>query len=128
MKLYLVQHGKALSKEVDPDRPLSDTGRNDIRRLTTFLPGNVDVSRVMHSGKPRARQTAALLATALAPQASVETASGLNPNDPPQALVLQLETQNDDLLVVSHMPFIGRLGSLLITGLWPIVNHAAIGV
>jgi impB/mucB/samB family len=28
--VYLVQYGDAVPKEVDPDRPLSDTGRRDI--------------------------------------------------------------------------------------------------
>ena len=37
MRVYLVQHGDAVPKEVDPDRPLSDTGRQDIERLAKFL-------------------------------------------------------------------------------------------
>ena len=33
MKLYLVQHGDALTKESDPDRPLSDRGRADVTEM-----------------------------------------------------------------------------------------------
>lgn len=50
MRVYLVQHGDAVPKEVDPDRPLSDTGRQDIERLAKFLnAAKVRVSRIIHS-------------------------------------------------------------------------------
>ncbi len=32
MKCYIVQHGDALNKEDNPDRPLSEDGRDDFRR------------------------------------------------------------------------------------------------
>ena len=38
MRLYLVQHGEAVAKEVDPDRPLSEHGREDIVRLKPAFP------------------------------------------------------------------------------------------
>ena len=37
MKLYLMQHGDALQKDVDPDRPLSPRGRRDIEKIAAFL-------------------------------------------------------------------------------------------
>ena len=33
MRLYLVQHGEAKSEEEDPDRPLTDRGASDVRRV-----------------------------------------------------------------------------------------------
>lgn len=30
MRIYLVQHGLAIPKEVDPERPLSEQGREDV--------------------------------------------------------------------------------------------------
>ena len=67
MKLYLVQHGEACAKDVDPDRPLTDAGKADVERLAAFL-GQVGirVDRVIHSGKLRAVQTAERLAGVLA--------------------------------------------------------------
>ena len=63
MKLYLAQHGEACPKEVDPERPLTDQGREDIERLTAFLGrAGIQVTRVIDSGKLRAAQTADLLA------------------------------------------------------------------
>ncbi|MES9849230.1 MAG: histidine phosphatase family protein, partial [Candidatus Thiodiazotropha sp.] len=68
MKLYLVQHGEACKKEVDPDRPLTDRGREDIDRLATFLKqAGIRPDRVVHSGKLRAMQTAGRLTDAIAP-------------------------------------------------------------
>jgi hypothetical protein len=44
MRIDLVQHGLAVPKEVDPDRPLSEQGREDVRRLADFL-GDAGVRR-----------------------------------------------------------------------------------
>jgi len=37
MKLYLVQHAKAASKEVDPERPLTEEGHRDIQKVAAFI-------------------------------------------------------------------------------------------
>ena len=37
MRIYLTQHGLAVPKDIDPDRPLSEQGREDVRRLAEFL-------------------------------------------------------------------------------------------
>lgn len=58
MKLYLVQHGEACTKDVNTERPLTDQGKRDIDRLATFFTqADIQVSRVVHSGKLRAKQT-----------------------------------------------------------------------
>ena len=117
MKLYLVQHGEALSDEVDPARPLSDAGRQDVRDMAAFLAARpLVVARIAHSGKLRARQTAELLAAALAPGRPVEPRTGLNPNDPPEDLARELAKWNEDVMVVGHLPFMARLAALLVAG------------
>ena len=117
MRLYLVQHGESLAKEVDPDRPLSDKGREDAARLAEFLAERgVQASAVLHSGKTRARQTAEALAARLAPGGRVESASGLDPNDPADAFAELLGGWRDDVLVVGHLPFMDRLVARLVAG------------
>jgi phosphohistidine phosphatase len=117
MSLYLVQHGEALAKEVDPDRPLSAAGRRDIERLGALLAGaDFRIMRVLHSGKARARQTAEILAAALAPQAPVEASDGLAPNDAPGPFADRVAQSDDGLLVAGHLPFMARLVSYLLTG------------
>src|SRR4030095_5733257 len=83
MKLYLVQHGDAMPGETDIARPLSEKGKRDVRRLGDFLARNgIPISRITHSGKLRAQQTAEAIASRLRTSVSVEAQDGLNPNDP----------------------------------------------
>ncbi|MET0012453.1 MAG: phosphohistidine phosphatase SixA [Sedimenticola sp.] len=117
MKLYLVQHGEALAKDVDPDRALSDQGKRDIQQIATFLKQtNIRVGCVFHSGKTRARQTAEILATALYSAGTVETLEGINPKDDPAPLLEQAISWETDTLVVGHLPYMSRAVSLFLTG------------
>jgi len=117
MRLYLVQHGDALTKDVDPDRPLSEQGRADITRLVAWLvSSDVAVSRIYHSGKTRARQTAELLGPVLEAGGTIQPAEGLGPNDPPEVLLQQLQIVDEDTLITSHLPFVARVLSQAVTG------------
>lgn len=115
MKLYLVQHGEACAKDVDPDRPLTDQGEDDIDRLAAFLKrADIRVDRVIHSGKLRAVQTAERLAAAVAPGVSLEASGIINPNDNPGPFDWQSDSWDRDTLVVGHLPFMARLVSHLV--------------
>lgn len=110
MSLCLVQHGDAVPKDVDPDRPLSPQGLRDVQRLREHLAEQIaGPRRILHSGKTRARHTAELLAEALDPHCEIQERSGLDPNDPPKAFADYLDHEPDDLIVVGHMPFLARL-------------------
>ena len=62
MKLYLVQHAKAASKNADPERPLTEEGYRDIQKVSAFIkPLNLSIDCIWHSGKKRAGQTAEVL-------------------------------------------------------------------
>jgi phosphohistidine phosphatase len=115
MRLYLAQHGQAVSKDIDPDRPLSEQGRRDLQRLAAFLgTTGVRVDVVLHSGKTRAAQTAALLATAVLPTGQPQARAGLGPTDPLEQLAPELGFWSADTLIVGHLPYLGRLASLLL--------------
>lgn len=115
MKLYLVQHGEACTKEVNPERPLTDQGKAYIDRLATFLnQAGVKVERVIHSGKLRAQQTAKQLAQAIAPEVELEVSGLINPNDNPKAFDWQSESWDRDTLIVGHLPFMAKLVSHLL--------------
>ena len=106
MKLYLVQHAQALSKEEDPARPLSEAGQEDAARMASFLgKAGIRAERVMRSGKLRAQQTAERLAEALAPDAEPEVSGLLDPNEDPRALDWQSESWDRDTLIVGHLPY-----------------------
>jgi phosphohistidine phosphatase len=117
MRLYLVQHGEALSEDVDPERALSDVGRADAKRLASFLaPKHLSISRVLHSGKLRAQQTAAVLVGAFVSKVAPEETEGLDPLDDPQALVDTLAGWQEDVLIVGHLPFLAKLVGQMLTG------------
>ena len=117
MKIYLVQHGQAETKAKNPERPLTEQGKDDVQRIAGALAhAGVVVKRVIHSGKLRARQTAEILAIRIAPGVSLETSDSINPNDNPAAFDLQINNENTDTLVIGHLPFMAKLVSQLVAG------------
>ena len=118
MHIYLVQHGAAVPKDENPEKPLSDSGRNDIKKMASFLArSHVSAARVIHSGKLRALETALLLAEVLGPGNVVEEVeSGLAPNDSTDALFAAIDGWTEDTIVVGHLPFMSKMVSRLVTG------------
>ena len=125
MDVYLVQHGEALAEEQDPQRRLSDTGRATVARVARFLAAcglrliDPPIVVLRHSGKPRAQETAEILAGALCPQARPTALNGLQPNDDPAGIRAELESRRDEhtaLMFVGHLPHLARLAGLLLTG------------
>ncbi len=117
LNLYILQHGDAVPKDIDPERPLSEQGVRDIRILAMHMK-NMDIrlGKLFHSGKRRAEQSAGLIAEALSPEIEPVQADGLNPNDDPSVIVSDIEQINENVLIASHMPFVSRLCSTLLTG------------
>lgn len=116
MKVYLAQHGHALSKSEHPERPLSNVGHGEVGQMAEFLSGHMSVSRVVHSGKRRAQQTAAILTALIAGEFPIEEEQGLAPNDPVEDFAGKMVDWNEDVLVVGHLPFMEKLISLLVNG------------
>ncbi len=117
MRLYIVQHGDSVPKDIDPGRPLSDQGRTDIQRLTEWLSShNVQVAQILHSGKTRAKETAEILRPLLEFPSQIHESEGLAPNDSPEAFLHQLRDPEKDTLVAGHMPFVARTVSQALTG------------
>jgi phosphohistidine phosphatase len=115
MRIYLTQHGLAVPKDIDPKRPLSERGCEDVQRLREFLrTAGVRVEQVLHSGKARAEQTAAILAEALLPDGQPREHAGLGPKDPLEKLSPEIAFWSVDTLLVGHLPYLGRLASLLL--------------
>jgi len=116
VKLFLMQHGDALAKDVDPERRLSQAGRSDVERVAAFLATRINVAHIMHSGKSRALETAEIVAELLERQTSIKVFSGINPSDPVEAFAQQVDDWNENLLVVGHLPFLAKLVAYLLTG------------
>ena len=117
MTLYLVQHAKAASKDVDPQRPLTDEGRRDVKKVAAFIkPLNRSVDFLWHSGKTRAAQTAEVLAEVVEVKKQAAARDGLAPNDDVVAMKEEIVASEHDIMIVGHMPFVSKLASLLLTG------------
>jgi len=116
MALYLVQHGKSLSKDVDPDQGLSEEGTTETKRIAQVARDyQVPIARIKQSGKKRARQTAEIFAGALNPAGGVEEVGGLKPLDDVTAFAATIDAAADTMLV-GHLPFMERMTSYLVTG------------
>lgn len=117
MKLYLVQHANAASKDVDPERSLTEEGRRDIQKVAAFIkPLNLSVVYLWHSTKARAIQTAEILAEVITINEEKIEREGLAPNDDVTVIRDELIAAQQDIMIVSHMPFVSKLASLLLAG------------
>ncbi len=117
MLLYLVQHAEAKKEEEDPARDLTEKGVEDIRKVATFVERlNIKVNKIFHSGKTRALRTAEILAEHLKPVEGLSLIDGLAPLDEPEIWAERLTRITEDTMLVGHLPHLGRLASLLLTG------------
>ena len=118
MQLYLVRHAHALALEEDAGRPLSAKGRAQVKQLVKFFRANgvFAPAEIWHSPLARSRQTARLLATALAPAASIVELPGIEPEDHPRTVAARLKNRRQALAVVGHDPHLSLLAALLVTG------------
>ncbi len=118
MQLYLVQHAEAKMEREDPDRPLTERGREDIRRVASYVAENIEVRvhQILHSGKSRARQTAEVLAEHLHPPGGVQQTEGLSPLDEPEILGKEMADFAGEVILVGHLPHMERLAGYLICG------------
>ena len=122
--LVLIHHADAVGPELDPQRPLSSRGHDQVERLVARLSaeqarrpelGAWRPAAIWHSGKLRARQTAEAF-LAFNPFAEFKMMRGLRPDDPPELLVATLTGEDRDLAIVSHMSLLPALRAQLSGG------------
>ena len=115
MRLYLVQHAAAKSKEEDRGRSLTQQGREDVARVAAFSRrAGVDVFQIRHSSKLRAQETALILAEHLEPAGGVLALPGLAPKDDVRPVAELLSRETRPLMFVGHRPFMDRLVGFLV--------------
>jgi phosphohistidine phosphatase len=117
MRVYLVQHGESKSEEEDPQRRLTDKGIGEVQNVADFLrPLKLAVDAIWHSDKARAQQTGEMLAGAVWARDRLVQREGLGPKDQVAATKEALEQTGGDLMIVGHLPFLGKLVAMLVTG------------
>ncbi len=114
MEIYLVRHGKAQAKEVDPEQRLSEEGRVEIERVGRVLHRcGVEVQALLHSNKARARETAEIIASCLDSGLRPQETRGLAPLDDVREMVARIQ-RSRDLMIVGHLPYLARLTSAVL--------------
>lgn len=118
MKIYLVQHAEAYSKEENADRPITEKGRSDIEKTAAFLGQTLKthVTQIFHSSKLRAAETAAILENAVDTAAEPALDDDLKGGADPSIWHKRLATLSGDQVLVGHMPHLQKLASLLVAG------------
>lgn len=117
MKIYLVRHGESIATGSDDERPLSEKGKSDIQNLANFIsPLGLSVSYILHSKKFRAQQTAKILSSSMKIEKGIETRNELDPLARVDDLLEEIYARNVDILLVGHMPFMGKLVTQFISG------------
>ena len=117
MELYLVQHGEAKAEQEDPARPLTDRGRQEVQRVARAAARiGLEIAEIAHSGKLRAQETAEILAAQLQPARGLSHRTGLAPMDDPATARQAVEQAAEPIMLVGHLPHLGRLASLLLVG------------
>ena len=120
-ELYLIRHGLAEEQgEAWPDdtkRPLTEDGIARLRRAARSVARlGVSVDAVLTSPLVRTRQTAEILAAALAPHPPVVNVDALAPGGAPPAVAAELEknSRRRHVVIVGHEPGIGELAAWLL--------------
>jgi phosphohistidine phosphatase len=115
MFVYLVHHADAVGPAVDPQRPLSTRGLAQAAWLADEAARVWQAKPVLiwHSGKLRSRQTAEAFLRRCNPSAAFRAARGLLPEDPVLWMENALALEDDDVLVVGHIPHLPSLARAL---------------
>ena len=117
MCLYLVQHGEAVAEAVDPNRPLSESGRATVEQVAAWAARcELNVDRILHSGRLRSEQTATIFADKLRPSAGISVQPGIAPNDDVRPMADAVAEWTGSVMLVGHLPFLSRLASFLLVG------------
>jgi phosphohistidine phosphatase len=118
VKIYLMRHADAVSDEIDPVRPLSAKGRDQVGRVCETLTqlGDFKPVQIWHSPLARSKETAALLDEGMKLRAPILLKPGLTPEDDPSRIAEVLESETREIAVVGHEPHLGVLASLMVHG------------
>lgn len=113
MTVYFIQHGICLKKDEDPAKPLSTIGKKETTLISQFLKDKgLSITKVYHSGKLRAEETAQILSNNLS-TGEIYIKSNMSPNDNVKDFCK--EQLEDNSIYVGHLPHLEKTISYLIT-------------
>ena len=118
MKVYLVHHVDALSAEQDPQRHISQKGRDQADRLgARWRALGVTPARILHSDKQWTIDTAERIAAHLGAQDRTAMATyPINPGDPVAPFIAEIAASHGDIMMCGHVDYLLRSASRLVCG------------
>jgi phosphohistidine phosphatase len=119
MEIYLMQHGPNLSKDEDPEEPLSPEGKKLVSKAARAIKKmGLKFDEIIASPKTRSQQTAALVAEAvgfpLEGIVETEKVKAMTPAEETIAYLAQFG-EKDSILIAGHLPSLGEVTSALLT-------------
>jgi phosphohistidine phosphatase len=115
MLLTLIRHGEAVHDSVDPRRPLTPEGREEVSKTAESLKRAGIIPKLFYcSNKLRARETAEILQNILNPSGRLEEKSYLTPNSHVDTIRKDIDAVQEDLAIAGHMPFLAVLAEKLV--------------
>ncbi|MCG6542546.1 phosphohistidine phosphatase SixA [Pseudomonas sp. KSR10] len=117
MKIWLLRHGEAEPRaRTDAERNLTAAGRLEVEGAAAQLMDQT-LQVILVSPYQRAQQTAEIVRQTLDFAGPVETVPWLTPESDPNDAMLYLDRRAEqNLLLVTHQPFVGVLGGWLVSG------------
>ncbi len=121
MDLYLALHAEAEDKtppEQDAGRKIIQLGFDDIDRIGAFAPvaKGGTLSAIYHSHTVRTRETAKGFANHFKPRDGAVEIDGLMADDDISGWLERLNSSDEDIMIVGHMPNLKRIAGSLIAG------------
>lgn len=111
-----MRHGEAEPvARTDAQRHLTPRGRKEASLSAAQLDGR-PLAAILASPYVRAQQTAETVREVLGLRLPITTVPWLTPDSSPTEALRELDAFSGELLLVSHNPFLGELGGLLIHG------------
>jgi len=119
MEIYLMQHGPNLSKDEDPEEPLSPEGKIQVSKAAKAIKRmGLQFDLIIASPKKRSQQTAALVAKAVGfpVEGIVETekVKAMTPAEETIAYLVQFD-EKESILIAGHLPSLAEIASALLT-------------
>ena len=115
MEIYLMQHGPNLSKDEDPEEPLSPNGKKQVSKAARAIKRmGLKFDVIIASPKTRSQQTAVLVAEAAGfpVERIVETekVKAMTPAEETIAYLAQFD-EKESILIAGHLPSLAEIAS-----------------
>ncbi len=116
MNLLIMRHGEAGWHTLDQERELTEAGRFGVAAVASQIASSPwRPELIWCSPLVRARQTAGIVSEIL--NCPIQEKMFITPDDDPgECLNRLLEYSGESLMIISHMPLVGALSTLLVDG------------